>query len=115
MFPQQDIYGREIIVEELVLFQTGTYNDQFRRDYRVNGGNQNGYMNAMDKLNEVTRDGTNLNATAIAQAGLTIIAPATEATPQSITSSSPQSIPSLLRRFINQPVPLSPCVAVSVP
>ena len=83
MFPQQDMYGREIIVEELVLFQTGTYNDQFRRDYRVNGGNQNGYMNAMDKLNEVTRDGTNLNATAIAQAGLTIIAPATEATPQS--------------------------------
>ena len=86
MFPQQDMYGREVFVEELLLFQTGTYNDQYRRDYRVNGVNQNGFMSALDKLNEVTREGTNLNATAIAQAGLSVIAPATEATPQSFVA-----------------------------
>ena len=33
MFPQQDMYGREVFVEELLMFQTGTYNDQYRRDY----------------------------------------------------------------------------------
>jgi len=81
MFGNNDMYGVTLEIEELLLFQTGTYNDQYRHDYTVNQqGHGNMLMAASEQLNEVTHEGKNLNPVTLAQLGTNIIAPRAQVT-----------------------------------